>query len=1033
MAGPITQAGGTVEPSEYAALSMDAQFTGLWTQRNPLRDADVPYLYRKFYSASRFDSMIDGLNREITTRLTDARRPGNSPYSGFTFPPANSMYSFKWQQSGERLRVMYDGTDGVVYDATAGQKSTVFTKSAGSGKTRFLGLSNSLHMYNGVDTVKWVKSSLAWTALTTFKQGQFVIDTNLNVQQAIGAQTATIVNIQVIPYNSGFLAGSLVTLYLSGANPFTEAIPAMNITLSGLTTVPSQNGQTVQVDAFSSNLVVTYFLAIAIAPVAFSAETGTATTGNGQTGAVQPTWSPTQTFVTVDGGAQWINRGSAVRPIGYAAPTVAPAVSQAAAPALYQPWAAATWYGPASIVIVDSNGNVQQLTTSGVTGGGAPAWNMALGGTTADNTAVWTNRGPAAWVASTVYAVGSLVAVTFTYTITSYISIPYPPYYQQTTRQVTVTVAFQVVIAGTSGVQQPSWTAGGGTTVADGTATWRNIGTPLTWIAVGAAQTVSINTTISDSNGNLEAPQNVGKSAAAAPTWSLTQGATTADPGSTPITWQNNGPYAKGNTAPWVYAYSGKDSVTGDVTTASPISLPIVQAASKQVVIQGQGMATNLDTIILWRTAQGESTLVQLDQFTNPGVGQTWIYTDTTPDVANAYSPGLSATVIAPVASQNDPPPSTGTAPEYHVGRVWIIDGFFVRYSGGPDTITGNGNDTFPPLNFFQLPEQPIRLKSITLSGGGLLVVCLSNTYIILGEGTASSPFLRPKMYMARVGAMNYDAIDMVGTTLYVFTNTNKVVSCDVGNGYIENGFPIGDQFTLVTTGGISSALYNPASTFISWHEKNSGDTAMYVSDGAVGWFRYSPIAPPESGSLWSPRAGIVGGTSAVQSIETAPGIFNLLIAPASTGQIRMRDPAQTGDWNGASYTAFPSWDVKGSIGLCETGEVAEIAHIALKSIAVGARPTVSLLLDEIKPGVTVEGTTTAFDVLDLDATHHEDPPNIAPSVTMFSDRYSALSSGTTPKCQNFQLKIDYGSQLAADELLAFAVYGATSKERKQQ
>ena len=141
----------------------------------------------------------------------------------------------------------------------------------------------------------------------------------------------------------------------------------------------------------------------------------------------------------------------------------------------------------------------------------------------------------------------------------------------------------------------------------------------------------------------------------------------------------------------------------------------------------------------------------------------------------------------------------------------------------------------------------------MTIQNGGLLVVCLSNTYIILGEGTANNPFLRPKMYMERLGAMSYDAMFVVGSTLYAFTNNNKMVMADPGNGYVEIGFPIGDQFTRVTTGGISSALYDPANTFVTWHEKNSGDTAMYVSDGAVGWFRYSPIAPPESGSLWSP------------------------------------------------------------------------------------------------------------------------------------------------------------------------------------
>jgi hypothetical protein len=77
MPGPLQAAGASPEPSEYAPLTMDRYITGLWTQRSPLRDADVPYLYTKFYSASRFDSLIDGLNREVTSRLTIARRPGN--------------------------------------------------------------------------------------------------------------------------------------------------------------------------------------------------------------------------------------------------------------------------------------------------------------------------------------------------------------------------------------------------------------------------------------------------------------------------------------------------------------------------------------------------------------------------------------------------------------------------------------------------------------------------------------------------------------------------------------------------------------------------------------------------------------------------------------------------------------------------------------------------------------------------------------------------------------------------------------------
>lgn len=42
-----------------------------------------------------------------------------------------------------------------------------------------------------------------------------------------------------------------------------------------------------------------------------------------------------------------------------------------------------------SSVILDSNGNLQRVSTLGTTGGSQPAWNAQIGGTTTDNTMVW--------------------------------------------------------------------------------------------------------------------------------------------------------------------------------------------------------------------------------------------------------------------------------------------------------------------------------------------------------------------------------------------------------------------------------------------------------------------------------------------------------------------------------------------------------------------------------------------------------------------------------------------------------------------
>ena len=1009
---------------------MDEQFTGLWTQRSPLRDADVPYLYRKFYSASRFDSIIDGINREITAKLTDARRPGSSVFNANTFPAGYSFFPFRWvQNQQETIRLIYDGKDGTIYDATPGQKSSLFTKSSPTARARFVTVGSILYAGDGAQTKKVVRSAIAWQATTSYALDQYIVDTNLNLQLAIGSQTATLMAIQI--------QSNVCTCFFTSSSGI-EIPPNTKLTFAGLTTVPALNGTTQTITSVQSSIQVSF--SFTAANVAYSVETGTATTGTGITANAQPTWATTLGAITQDSGQQWECRGSSVQNWGGSAPTVAPTVTQVAAPSLYPAWAASTWYAPL-FVILDVNGNLQQLTTAGTTGSSVPTWATVKGNTTNESghggTAVWTCLGSAGWVANTVYAVGAVVQATFSYWITVevYGVIGFNPYngqpiygYRPQQQQVTVTCIFQCTVAGTSQTPgPPAWTNGLGTTVTDNTVGWTNQGNAPAW--PGATQTLSLATNIIDSNNNVEAVQNFGLSGSGShPTWSTTVGAGTIDTSATPLTWLNKGPYSAANTGSWLWAFSGLNSITQEITNPSPISQPLTQAAGQQPVVQGDGLAdTQFDSIILWRTAQNGSILLFNDQFPNPGAGGKWIFTDTTPD--NLLNPFQAAPGSALSSSLCTPPPATATAPEYHCGRNFVIDGSFVRWSGGPDTTVGNGNSAFPPLNNFQLPEQPVRLKSVTLNNGGLLVMCVANTYIILGNGTSGSPFLPPRMFMEGVGLLSYDAFCMRGSTIYAFSNKSKCYSFDPGNGELEIGFPIGDQFQLVTTGGISAQLFNPATTYVSWHEKFSGDTALYVADGAVGWFRWSPISPPESGSLWSPRAAIVGGTSAVQSVETSPGTFNLLIAPAANGPILQRDTTVYTD----NAVAYPAWDVKGSIGLCETGEVAEIAHIALKSASVGTRPIVSLLLDELKAGVTVEGRTSTWDTLSLDPGRHEDPPNLAPSITMYSDRYKTSSTAITPKCENFQLKVDYGTQTVADELLKFAVYGATFKERKQQ
>lgn len=58
---------------------------------------------------------------------------------------------------------------------------------------------------------------------------------------------------------------------------------------------------------------------------------------------------------------------------------------------------------PLNFLVVDSNGNSQQVTTPGTTGSSLPAWNTTKGQTTTDNGVTWMNLGPVGGSPNTSY------------------------------------------------------------------------------------------------------------------------------------------------------------------------------------------------------------------------------------------------------------------------------------------------------------------------------------------------------------------------------------------------------------------------------------------------------------------------------------------------------------------------------------------------------------------------------------------------------------------------------------------------------
>jgi hypothetical protein len=440
-----------------------------------------------------------------------------------------------------------------------------------------------------------------------------------------------------------------------------------------------------------------------------------------------------------------------------------------------------------------------------------------------------------------------------------------------------------------------------------------------------------------------------------------------------------------------------------------------------------------IDQVWIWRTAQGEPTLILEDQIPADGLTNSFSYGEA--GIADASTLGLAslnALIPAPISGTNNPPTPTSLPMCYAYQRQWWADGNLARYSGGPDTLSANGNTTQPPLNYVPFLGTVYAIIPVTVQNGGLIVYTSSGIQIILGTGTTSNPFYATSYY-GNVNVTGYNCVTIQGTTMYVLEANLRVSAIAIeypfnpNTGYTEIGFPIGDQFRKVTTGDISQALYSSATAYLSWNNQSTEENALYVADGAVGWFRMSEVSPPETGLMWHPRRAIVGGTSAVQAIETSPGLTQLLIGPpaGTTGPILCRDDSGTVfDDDGSGY---PSWDAKGVNILCSTGQWAEVVHISAKSAPVGARPIVSVLMNEVAPS-----EERPYRPLRLDDKSN-DPARTPRSRSVFSDRYVLKQSGVNTLGDCLLTKFDYGSQTVGDELLDWGIYARVHEERDEE
>jgi hypothetical protein len=157
----------------------------------------------------------------------------------------------------------------------------------------------------------------------------------------------------------------------------------------------------------------------------------------------------------------------------------------------------------------------------------------------------------------------------------------------------------------------------------------------------------------------------------------------------------------------------------------------------------------------------------------------------------------------------------------------------------------------------------------------------------------------------------------------------------------------------------------------------------------------------------------------------TATATFTVTSVRRTVPGILQRDLTKTTDIGlDGSATSFTAYATIGNIVLAQPSELALLLHITTDSLAIGTKPGVSVLLDEIAPTIAVPFTALAVDC--------HDPAVLvqATNPTLFADRYYISESRKPAACRHLQVKISWPAEAAANELLTWSIIGASVEDR---
>ena len=363
----IESVGGSAQkPTRAKPIYTSRFFQGLFSNRNQLR-SPMGVLYGDFYKVGATDCLIDGLNTELSTRLTLIRRPGCPAFSPLTISGiADSFYSF--HQANGNIQVIVDSSADVQNLSAVGETANITVTFIGYGNVAL------------------------YEAVNNFSAGQQVTVTGTtNGGGIFNVTDATITSANSTSFTVTIISGLISSAFDTGVATVLQDVIWTKTTGAG--------------EGYFQGVDESLYIGDGIDTVKY----------------IPTTLNALNQFGQSFNNSVWL-----FSPV---APLVAPTLTITESGSSGVAWVASTFFSTMGF-IVDSNSDIEQLvsvnallnnnTQIGVAGNGQPDWNQSAGGTTTDNSITWTNQGQLSlWLPNTAYQPGQPIYDPTTNTIQS--------------------------------------------------------------------------------------------------------------------------------------------------------------------------------------------------------------------------------------------------------------------------------------------------------------------------------------------------------------------------------------------------------------------------------------------------------------------------------------------------------------------------------------------------------------------------------------------------------------------------------------